>query len=86
MVWCGMGRPSWRDQLIGIANRYRLQHDRIHEREDGNVSPNTESDCQDGKRRETGILPQLAQRVTKILCQSPHSQVSSPARTIVPLC
>src|ERR1017187_899786 len=52
-------------QVLGILHRQRLEHHRVHQREDGRVGPDTQSQRQhadDGKPRR---LPQPAESITK---------------------
>ena len=54
-------------QPIGVRIRQRTEQRRVHDREDGDVGPDTERQGQDGRHREAGFAHEEPQRVTCVV-------------------
>ena len=54
-------------ELRGVGHRQRAQQDSLHQREDGRVGPDAESQRDHGRQRESRRFAQLSQGITKVL-------------------
>ena len=68
--------PFEQHQVLRIAHRQRLEHDRVDDTEDGGVGADTEGQRQDSNGGEAGILRQHAQTIEHVAapaCQEGES-------------